>query len=192
MEKSLGIIISVAIAILIGVILVQIIAGEIVNKAQLYTVTDTFTLVRDPPGGLYNTSNGINTTYSFSPAFSNVDDAWRQDITECAKKATIDPSGSTAAGSLWVYNSSGSIMANGVDYVVVTGINSIRFLNTADMNGTANTATVVHKTCPTEYVSGWGQTVFLLVPGFFVLAILLGAAFVIFYILRQEGIQIDF
>lgn len=190
MEKSsVGIIIAFAVAILVGVIFIQIIASETALKSQLYTVTDSFTLVRIPPGGLYNTSNGINTTYTYT--LSKVNDAWRQDITECAKKAIVDPSGSPATGNLWIYNSSGDILANGADYVVVSGVNSITFKNVENVNGTANTATAVYKTCPTEYVNGWGKTVFQLVPGFFALAILIGGAFIIFYVLKNEGISLD-
>lgn len=190
MEKSsLGIIIAFAVAILVGVIFIQIIANETALKSQKYTVTDTYTLVRVPDGGLYNTSVGINTTYAYT--LSTVNDAWRQDITECAKKAIIDPSGSPATGNLWIYNSSGDIMANGIDYIVATGINSITFKNVENLNGTANTATAVYRTCPTEYVNGWAQTIFKLVPGFFALAILIGGAFVIFYVLKNEGISLD-
>ena len=190
MEKSsVGIIIAFALAILVGVIFIQIIASETALKSQLYMVTDSFRLVRIPPGGLYNTSNGINTTYTYT--LSTVNDAWRQDITECAKKAIVDPSGSPATGNLWIYNSSGNILANGADYVVVSGVNSITFKNVENVNGTANTATAVYKTCPTEYVNGWGKTVFQLVPGFFALAILIGGAFIIFYVLKNEGISLD-
>ena len=189
-NQSVGIAIATAVAILLGVILIQIISEQTATKVQYETVTDTFTLNRLGPGTA-NTSNAVNTsdTYTLSKV---TDEAWRQDITECAKTAIVDPT-SGAAGNLRLYNQSGSIIDNGAEYVVVSGINSVRFLNAANINGTTSTTvTAVYGTCPKEYVSGWGQTIFKLVPGFFALAILIGAAFVIFKILREEGVELQY
>lgn len=189
-SKTIGIIISIGIVVLMGAILVQILADQTQTKVGYAFQTDTFTLVREPsPSTLYNTSRGINTTYTYT--LSKVDDAWRQDFPACAKAFTIDPTAG-AVGNLRLYNASGTILENGVDYVIVSGVNSITFENTALINQSANTVSAKYRTCPaTEYVGGWGQTVLKMVPGFFALAILIGAAFCIFWILRQEGIQID-
>ena len=55
-----------------------------------------------------------------------------------------------------------------------------------------NTTYVTYTYCPNEYVtSGWAKNITNLVPGFFVLALFIAAAFIIFYILRNEGVSID-
>lgn len=189
-SNTIGIIIGVAIALLLGVILVQIIAQQTVNKVQNEVVTDTFTLVRDGPGTA-NVSNDINATASVF-TLTKVDDAWRQSISECALATTID------SNRISAYNTSGAALSMngcsaGGDFYLVDTVNSITFCNqSVSTNGTgSSTVTVTYTTCPTEYVSGWGATVFKLIPGFFVLALLIGAAFVIFYILKNEGIEIN-
>mgnify|MGYP001164584425 CR=1 FL=1 len=188
-NKSVGIAIATAVAILMGVILIQIIAEQTATKVQYETVTDTFTLHRLLPGTA-NTSNAVNTSDRYT--LSKVSDAWRQDISECALATTVDPT-SGATGNLRLYNQSGSIIDNGAEYVVVSGINSVRFLNAENINGTTSTTvTAVYGTCPVDYVSGWAQTVFKMVSGFFALALLIGAAFVIFKILKEEGVEIDY
>ena len=184
-NKSVGLAIATAVALLMGVILIQIIAEQTAVKVQYETVTDTFTLHRLPPGTA-NTSNAVNTSDTYT--LSKVSDAWRQDISECALATTVDPT-SGAAGNLRLYNQSGSIIDNGAEYVVVSGINSVRFLNAANINGTTSTTvTAVYGTCPVDYVSGWAQTVFKLVSGFFALA-LLGCALALFYgVARDTGV----
>ena len=180
-KTTTGIAISVGVAILLGVILIQIIADQTVSKVQLVPQTDTFTLVRQ------GATTHINETYVYR--LSKVDDAWRADISECSKAKIIDPTSGTT-GNLRLYNSSGGIIDNGEEYIVVTGVNSVKFKDADDINGTGTTATATYRTCPTEYVSGWGSTIVRLVPGFFAIAILLGAAFVIFYILKREGVDL--
>jgi hypothetical protein len=50
---------------------------------------------------------------------------------------------------------------------------------------------VTYTYCPDEYVNeSWQRTILNLVPGFFVLAILIGTAFIIFYVLKKEGIEL--
>ena len=186
--NTLGIIIGVAIAILVGIVFVDIMASSIADKTQLITVTDTFTLVRNAPG-VGNVSNDINATAS-TFTLTKVDDAWRQDISECALTATID------SNNIDAYNQSGTALSmngcgSGGDFYLVDTVNSIKFCNrSVSTNGTGSSkVTVTYPTCPTEYISGWGATVLNMTPGFFVIAILIGAAFVLFIILKDNNID---
>lgn len=149
--------------------------------------TDTFTLVRDGPGGLYNASNDINATASvFSLAYVN--DAWRQDISECSLATTID------SNRINAYNKSGALLTmngctSGGDYYLVDTINSITFCNQSlSTNGTGSTtASVTYTTCPTDYVSGWAQTVLLVAPGLFGIALLI-VSVGLFYTLYRDNV----
>ena len=192
MEKSLGIIISVAVAILIGVILVTIIAEQTITKTKTASYTDTVNLAP---------LRGANGEYNYTLAESNKLYAdkilshsagavpWKSQTSDCA------------ITTVTIKNSTGSIASSANDYTWVEdgngGIGWLRVKNSTYGPtlgaSSSNTATITYTTCPNEYVaSSWGRTVLDLVPGFFVLAILLGAAFVIFYILKQEGIVMDF
>jgi hypothetical protein len=186
-NKSVGIAIGVAIALLMGVILIQIIADQTANKVQLVQKVDTLTLVKI---GATQANN-----YTVNYQLTSLDDAWRQDFPECSKSAL-------ATGSnIIIYNSSGAeMMDNGAcgagpgddnDYYIIEGASTLKICNNDNTNS-STFMTVKYNTCPaTEYVGGWGQTVFKLIPGFFALALLIGAAFVIFKILREEGVELQ-
>lgn len=184
-NKTVGIIISVAIAVLMGAILISIIADNINEKTSLVTYTDSVDIgpVRDLPGG------GINYTanerlYASEILTNPAGSTWRGDIPDC----TIS--------SVAYYNQSGALMSNSADYTWVEDGNNVdgwlRPKNVVNLNSSAsNTTTIVYSTCPVGYVSGWSKTVTQLVPGFFALAILITCVFVIFYVLRQEGVDVD-
>jgi len=182
----LGIAIAVAVAVLVGVILVGVIAEETATKVQLETQTDTLTLVKI---GATNANN-----YTTDYQLTKLDDAWREEFSECAK-ATL-----ATGTNIIVYNSTGSEMVdngaceaggNNNQYYIVEGASTLNICNDDSVNGTQTTATVTYQTCPSEnYVGGWAQTVFKMIPGFFALAILIGAAFVITRILKSEKIDV--
>jgi hypothetical protein len=182
-NKTIGIAISVAVAILLGVILIQIIADMTANKVSLTQQSDRLALVQNATG------NNYLTTYQLTA----LDDAWRQDITECSKSTLA------TGTNIIIYNASGTEMTdNGAcgaegtahEYYIIEGQSTLKICNVPATN-TSTFMTVKYNTCPTEYVGGWGQTVFKMIPGFFALAILLGAAFVIFKILKSEGIELN-
>jgi hypothetical protein len=182
-KTSVGIIIAVAVAIILGAVLVNIIAQQTVNKVQLVEQVDTLALVQNATG------NNYLTTYQLT----KLDDAWRQDISQCSKSTL-------ATGSnIIIYNSTGAEMTdNGAcgadgtahEYYIIEGQSTLKICNVPATNS-STTMVVKYNTCPTEYIGGWGATIIKLIPGFFAIAILLGAAFVIFYILRKEGVELN-
>ena len=64
---------------------------------------------------------------------------------------------------------------------ILIGVSLIGPIATEVNTATASTANLTS-------VSSWGSTVLKLVPGFFALAIFIGAAFVMFKILQAEGV----
>jgi len=182
-----GIGIAAAVMVLIGVIFVSVIADEQVNKVQLEQQTDTLTLIKIGA----TQANNYTTDYQLT----KLDDAWRETFPECAK-ATL-----ATGTNIIIYNSTGSEMSNngacgagenGNEYYIVEGASTLNICNDESVNDTVNTfVTVRYDTCPSEnYVGGWAQTIFKLIPGFFALAILIGAAFVITRVLKSENIDI--
>jgi hypothetical protein len=56
------------------------------------------------------------------------------------------------------------------------------------INAVSNTSVVTYDYCADDYVGGWGKTVLNLVPGIFVVAILILSAFAILSILKKENV----
>jgi hypothetical protein len=183
-NKTVGIAIAVAVAILMGVILIQIIADQTAQKVQLVQQTDTLTL-KKVGATLTN-----NVTYDYQ--LTKLDDAWRQDFAECSKSTLA------TGTNIIIYNSTGAeMMNNGAcsgttnEYYIVEGDSTLNICN-VDNTNKSTFMTVKYNTCPSEgYVGGWAQQVFKLIPGFFALAILIGAAFVIFKVLKEEGVELQ-
>ena len=183
-NKTVGIAIAVAVAILMGVILIQIIADQTAQKVQLVQQTDTLTLVKQ------GATNHNNITYDYQ--LTKLDNAWRETFPECSKSTLA------VGTNIIIYNSTGAeMMNNGAcstltnEYYIVEGKSTLLICDAADTNS-STTMTVRYNTCPSEgYVGGWAQTVFKLIPGFFALALLIGAAFVIFKILKEEGVDLQ-
>lgn len=182
--KSTGIIISVAVAVLMGAILIAIIADQINEKTTevLYTDTVDISPVR-LTGGAINYTAALR-LYASDILTNPAGTTWRSDISDC----TI----STVA----FYNQSGALMSNSADYTWVEDGNGIdgwlRPKNVDNLNSSgSNTTTIKYTTCPAGYVSGWAKTVTQLIVGFFALAILITCVFVIFYVLREEGVDLN-
>ena len=173
-KSSIGIIITVAIAVLIGVILVQIVADQTVAKTQLLAITDTI----DVNSAVVGTTNRTKQSVIFT--VTNPPTTWRQDLCPLTSVTIKNVSGATLAETTgWVMDKSA-----GKFYMVNGSVAWTSF------SGATNTTTVSYTYCPDEYINeGWQRTVLNLVPGFFVLAILMGVAFVIFYIMKKEGIE---
>jgi len=182
-NNLLGMAIMMAVAILLGVILIQIIADLTADKVQLVQQTDTLTLVK------VGATEANNVTYEYQ--LSALDDPWRADFSECSKSTLA------TGTNIIIYNSTGAEMTeNGActdttnEYYIIEGQSTLLICNVENTNH-STTMTVEYNTCPSsEYVGGWAQTIFKLIPGFFALALLISAAFLIFRILKKEGIEI--
>jgi hypothetical protein len=175
-KSSVGIIIMVGVAVLIGAILVQIIADQTIAKTQLLSITDTINVNTAVVGVENKTKQSIVFTVTNPPT------TWRQDLCPLTAVTMTNVSGATLTETTgWVMNK-----ALGTFYMVNGSEAWTSF------SGATNTTSVTYTYCPDEYINeSWQRTVLNLVPGFFVLAILMGVAFVIFYIMRKEGIELN-
>ena len=177
-----SIIITVAIALLLGVILVGIIADNTVQTTQKKTSSETINIAA---GRLAD--GVVNATYHWHanelltyPAGNS----WKSDWSDCA------------ITSFNFTNQSGLQLISGVDYTWVTDGNgklgNLTLINTEALNtSNSNTTRIVYSYCPSGYqTQSWSRTVTNMVPGFFALGVLLIGAFVIWVILRREGVDI--
>jgi len=173
-----GIMISVFIAILLGVVMLSISAGQvndITGKVDSVDGAQALTM-------LANTSANPATTYTVT----NAPTGW---------KAQSSADGGCALTNFVLTNSTGTALTVTTDYLVDLQYGTYTLKDTAATNGTgyfqsANTTLATYTYCPDGYQTGFGGTTLNLVPGFFALAILVAGAFTIFYILRKEGIDI--
>jgi hypothetical protein len=184
-NKTIGIIISVAIVALMGAILVQIIADNAYPKTVRTAIASE--TINIAPARL--AGNAINASYYFHLAKGcPYATAWREDAgSECQ----IDYN--------WVKNSSGAALTDPDDVVKVSNgavctdypSGDVHFVNSALMNSTiTNTTTISYSYCADDYMTqSWSRTILNMVPGFFILGILLAVAFVIYYVLKKEGID---
>ena len=187
-NRTIGIIIGVAVALLLGAILIQIIAEQTQSKTIVgATYTDTVNLaaLRGADGEYNYTLAESNKLYA-DKILSHSAGAvpWKSATSECTISTIV------------MKNASGSVASNANDYIWVADGNGVvgwlRVKNstTGTVLGasSSNTSTITYTTCPQEYIaSSWGRTIMNLIPGFFALAILIGAAFVIFKIMKSEG-----
>jgi hypothetical protein len=183
-NKTVGIIISVGVAVLIGIVLVQIIAETTAPVTTKAVTTDTLNIAGARNNGLLsiNASKGYNASDILTYPAST---SWKTDYADCA------------ITSIRMKNQTGGILTDGVDYNWVDdgsrARGSLSLVNTLNLNTSlSNTTTITYDYCTEDYLAeGWGRTVLNMVPGFFALAILIGVAFVIFWILKKEGIEMD-
>lgn len=184
-KSSVGIIISVAIAVLIGVVLISIIASESQKVTTLTLVTESVNLASN---GLRNSTNNIsglngwaNESYTLKKAYAASD--WRSEDSDCTLPTPLFFGNATATVGVFVKDT---------DYQFFANNGTIRMIPMTTTEKAGNLTTITYQYCSNEYLeSSWGRTVLNMTPGFFALAILMGAAFVIFYILRKEGVDID-
>jgi hypothetical protein len=169
--KNIGLIITVAVALILGVVLIQIIAGQIVTKTDLTVKSETIDM-----SSARLEEGGFDPAVSVATLGTGLTD-WRNAYSECIPT------------TVKLINQSGATMTVNTDYFYTKTNGSIRIANTVAMNSSmVNSTTVSYSYCPSDYVSGWAGTVSDLIPGFFALAILLTAVFVIFYVLREQGV----
>lgn len=181
MEKTVGIIISVGVAVLLGIILVQIISTQTVVTTQTKTVTETHNLYSN---GCYQVPGQVNvsTDADCNLTIVNIPTGWK--VNDCP------------LSSIAVTNNAGTGLTLDTDYYLFSTTGIVQMLNTSATNFTAlgptNNTKITYTYCGDDYINqSWGRNVLNLVPGFFVLAILIGAAFVIFWILKEQGIDFN-
>ena len=177
----MGIIISISVALLLGVILIQIIANQTNDKTELKTFTETVNIA-----GAKLAGGVINQTYYFVPKYMKNSAGFRTDNSECS------------VSSIQLKNSSGFVLDNNGcalagDYTFVADIR-YNLCNVESLNGTTggspNTTTITYRYCAEDYVAtGWARSLLDLVPGFFAIALLIIAAFSIMYILKENGVE---
>jgi len=159
---------------IIGAVAVSAIAENSNEKTQLTTITRTL----DISPARITTYPDIDDTYVFT-IDNAVYSGFRTDYSECEVQ-TIN-----------FYNQTGDLMTDPTDYVFVMDIASLTLENVYDLNtSTSNTTTVTYNYCANDYIGGWTKTILNVIPGLYVIALLMAIAFTIFWILKKEGIDI--
>jgi len=183
-NKTVGIIIGAAVVLILGIVLVSIIAEQSNNATSTTVYTQSLTIPRN------DTANGVNSSVKFH-------------LTHGCPYATNDFRGEIGCELtiLSVKNVSGVALTDPTDYVgyangaVCSGNVSgdLIFKNSTNLVAQlSNATTITYSTCAEDYVAqSWGRTMLNMVPGFFAMAILIGAAFLIFKITKTEGIDLE-
>jgi len=106
-------------------------------------------------------------------------DGFRTDLSECE------------VTSITLKNQTGTALTPTTDYTftadtAILTLNNVNALNSSS----SNTTTAVYSYCADDYVGGWARTITNMVPGFFALALLGAAIFVIYIIMKREGLDL--
>ncbi len=188
-NKTMGLIVTYAVLVIMGIIFIGVISDSTLARTTLTTTTEQVDISE-----ARLTLGGINNSYVFH--LKNgcpMATPWRTDLgTECE----LSNGG--------VKNVSKDTLTDPDDYVFVTngGIcteqssGDLHFVNSTTMNNSVsfaggNLTNVTYSYCADGYVTGWSAVVLNLVPGFIALAILIGGAFLIFYVFKEEGVKIE-
>ena len=175
MERSnVALVISVAVAVLIGVVLVGIVSQQTVDKTQKVNAA----------------SEAVAMNVTGFPAINE------DQVYTVAENPTGWKADSCPLTNFVVANATGTELTLTTDYTVDLSAGTYSLVDNDDTNTTyalypTNNTYVSYTYCPDDYVGGWAGTVANLVPGFFVLGILLGVVFVIFFVLRNEGVEFN-
>jgi len=172
MEKNtplVGIMISVFIAVLLGVVMLSISSDQVNDITGLQYATDA------------EVTHTVNTSAAVATATATVTQAptgWKANG-ECALTDFV------------LTNSSGTALTLTTDYAVDLDAGTYTLVNSTAVLALEDNKTIASYTyCPDGYQTGFGGASLNLVPGFFALAILVSVAFLIFWILRREGIEL--
>ena len=174
-----GIFISVFIAILLGIVMLSISSDQVNDITGLQTYTEGAQALTM----LANTSVDPSVTYTVTTPPTG----W--------KLQTLADGGCPLTNFV-LTNSTGTALTVTTDYVVDLQAGTYTLVDSAATNGTGyfkstNTTLATYTSCPDGYQTGFGGTSLNLVPGFFALAILVSVAFLIFWVLRREGIDLN-
>jgi len=171
----IGIIISVFVMLIIGAVLVTITSTQVNDITGLDYSSDSQALTM-----LTNNSVSPYVTYTVV----NAPTGW---------KAQSAADGGCALTNFVLANSTGTALTLTTDYTVDLQYGTYVLKDTTATQGYAaleNVTVASYNSCPDNYQSGFGNTVINLIPGFFALALLVSVAFLIFWILRREGVDI--
>ena len=173
--------------------------GETITSGN-YTATSACTITAVAASTYLNIAD-VNVSYNYtyhdpSGAINTTAILEADDVLTQAASATTWKTGDTACAisSIQLYNQTGDLMTVTTDYTWATDGNgntgNLTLVNVGDLNTSiSNSTTITYNYCPDNYLAAsWQRTILNLVPGFFALAILIGAAFVILRILKNEGI----
>jgi len=192
--KVVGIVIAAFLMILIGVIVVNIVAEQSLDKTTLKSATENISIAAARAA-----NNSLNSS------------VWLHFTTQTCPSTSGDWRGENGCSisNVVVYNQSYSVLTTG-DYTLNTSCNSktgtasgdIALKNTTSWRGdggaiseisaTANTTQITYSYCDSEYVAqSWGRTILNLVPGLFVLGIFCASAFLLFKVMKAEGENLE-
>jgi len=168
-NKLFGLSIAVAIAIMIGVIFVSIIADETSQRTLKLTSYGEGIALVNPNATLVNETAVYTVT--------NAPTGW--EIQDCPLT------------SVAITNKTGSALTPTTDYIFDASAGTFTLVGTDKTKALVpvdNKTYVTYTYCGKDYVSGWAGTVTNMVPGFFALALLLVAAMVLYFVLREKDI----
>ena len=171
-NKTVGIAIAMAVAIILGVVLISIIADSTVTKTQLTSVV--------------NERVNVNTAKVGTPNITDESQIFSVTNTERAY-------GDCPFTLVSMTNDSGSALTETTDWVMNKDIGTFYLKNSSAIwegfSGTGNYTKVSYTYCPKEYINiSWGRTILNLVPGFFALGILGIGVAVTYGSLRDAGV----
>lgn len=170
-NRSVGLVVLVAVTILFGIIAIGVIADQLNSKTSLITKTTSITIPRYANMTVRGTNIWLNDT---------IFAGWRAEHPECEVATII------------LYNQTGEIMTDPTDYVFVIDIGRLRLQNTENLNtSTSNTTNVKYTYCPDDYITGWPQTVLNLIPGFFAIALIGAGLFLLWKAAEAEGLNFN-
>jgi len=176
-NKTVGILISAFVAILLGVVLVNIIAEQANSKTSLLGApSETISIAssRGPANAEINATQNINYTLTYS---NTGDRSWRQDNSFCYITNAV------------FKNSSGATLTSATDYVLNTKAGTVYFLQTAPVNQSykSNSTTATYQYCPNDVIGeSWGRSVTNMIAGFFALGILGVGIFLVIRLTKDE------
>lgn len=176
-NKSIGLLLTAFVMILIGVSLIGTTAGE-TQRVTTYTgvVSNEVHKVLSPyASGRNNTHINTATIYTVT----NAPTGWKTE--SCPLKEFV------------LTNSTGAVLEETTGYAITLSTGKYTLTNdagTVEWLPTSNNNTYAsYKYCADDYVvAGWTRTVLNLVPGFFAIALLLVGVGLAFSVLKAEGI----
>jgi len=170
------------ITLMVGLVLIGTIATQANNVTTPISVSSETVNIAPArlAGGAINTSKVFTVT--------NAATGWKS--TDAPNECLPAYEAAGYGAPFIYYNQSGDYMTKNTDYIVTSTTGSFTLKNVKNLNSsTSNTTTVSYSYCGDDYLnSGWGQTVILLVGGFFAIALLLISVGLFFSVAKDYGL----
>lgn len=122
----------------------------------------------------YNTTITVNESYEYTLT-NAVTQSWQDLYSECP------------VTSVTVSNATTPFTVT-TDYVFTSGTGILTFVNSTAVRGSPNTLTATYDYCATGYFGGWANSVLVLVPGFFAIALLGIGVWFVYGVMKEYGI----